>query len=74
MKNICRSQNNLISRLNKISKWAHEWKNLLNPDPSKQAMEIYFSRKQNQVSLLPLSFMIIQFNRRRTEILWPLIR
>ena len=30
-----------------ISKWAHQWKMNFNPDPSKQAEEILFSRKRN---------------------------
>ena len=35
---------------------AHQWKMLCNPDPRKQAMEVYFSRKLNQKSPLPLDF------------------
>ena len=31
--------------MNKISKWAFQWKLLFNPDPSKQAIEICFSEK-----------------------------
>ena len=50
------SQNNLNSDLKKISEWAHQWKMLFNPDPRKQATEIYFSRKLNQDSHLPLDF------------------
>ena len=50
------SQNNLNSDLKKISEWAHQWKMLFNPDPRKQAMEVYFSRKLNQNSPLPLDF------------------
>ena len=41
------SQNNLNSDLKKISEWAHQWKMLFNPDPRKQATEVYFSRKLN---------------------------
>ena len=50
------SQNNLNSDLKKVSEWAHQWKMLFNPDPRKQAMEVYFSRKLNQNSPLPLDF------------------
>ena len=42
--------------MKKISEWAHQWKMLFNPDPRKQATEVYFSRKLNQDSPLPLDF------------------
>ena len=32
-----------------ISNWAFQWKMSFNPDPSKQAQEIIFSRKKNEV-------------------------
>ena len=32
----------LNNDLNRISKWAFQWKVLFNPDPSKQALEIIF--------------------------------
>ena len=42
-------KNNLSSQVNsdlaKISKWAFQWKMLFNPDPNKQAIEVYFSNK-----------------------------
>ena len=38
------------------SEWDHQWKMLFNPDPRKQATEVYFSRKLNQDSPLPLDF------------------
>ena len=31
--------------LNKISEWAYKWKMLFNPDLTKQAQEVIFSRK-----------------------------
>ena len=37
----------LNNDLQKISEWAHQWKMSFNPDPSKQAVEVYFSRKLN---------------------------
>ena len=37
----------LNSDMLKISEWAHQWKMSFNPDPSKQAVEVYFSRKLN---------------------------
>ena len=30
----------------KISEWSHKWKKSFNPDLSKQAQEVVFSRKQ----------------------------
>ena len=35
--------------LNIIGKWAHQWKMAFNPDPNKQANEILFSCKKNDV-------------------------
>ena len=42
--------------MKKINEWAHQRKMLFNPDPRNQAMEVYFSRKLNQDSSLPLDF------------------
>ena len=39
------SANDLNSDLSKINQWAHEWKMSFNPDASKQAVEVLFSRK-----------------------------
>ena len=39
------SANLLNSDLSKIDKWALQWKMSFNPDPTKQAQEIIFSRK-----------------------------
>ena len=30
-----------------ISQWAHQWKMSFNPEPSKQAVEILFSQKED---------------------------
>ena len=35
---------NLNNDLNKIRNWAIQWKMNFNPDPSKQAQEVIFSR------------------------------
>ena len=40
----------------KISEWAHQWKMLFNPDPRKQATEVYFSKTQNQDNPLMREF------------------
>ena len=39
------SANILNDDLTLISKWAYNWKMLFNPDPSKPAQEVLFSRK-----------------------------
>ena len=49
-------QNNLNFDLKKISEWAHQWKMLFNPDPRKEATEVYFSRRLNQGSPFSLDF------------------
>ena len=40
------SANILNNDLSEISKWAYNWKMLFNPDPSKPAQEVVFSRKK----------------------------
>ena len=32
--------------LNLINRWSHKWRMTFNPDPSKQAVEVIFSRKR----------------------------
>ena len=39
------SSDNLNRDLGRISEWANQWKMSFNPDPSKQAVEVYFSHK-----------------------------
>ena len=41
------SSQELNNDLNKINEWAHQWKMSFNPDPSKQAVEVIFSRKRS---------------------------
>ena len=48
--------NELNHDLNRISKWAHQWKMSFNPDPSKQAVEMLFSQKKNKPYHPPLFF------------------
>ena len=33
-----------------ISQWAHDWRMTFNPDPQKQAVELLFSRKRNEIN------------------------
>ena len=53
---ITTSANELNNDLKKISDWAFQWKMSFNPDPSKQAQEVIFSRKLKNVSHPPLVF------------------
>ena len=46
----------LNNDLDKVSLWANKWKMSFNPDPSKQAQEVIFSRKVNKVYHPPLLF------------------
>ena len=50
------SDTQLNNDLNKISKWAFQWKMLFNPDPSKQATEICFSQKRGNENYPSLVF------------------
>ena len=40
----------------KISKWAYQWKMSFNPDVSKQAQEVIFSRKRHKLAHPPVIF------------------
>ena len=53
---ITTSANELNNDLKKVSDWAFQWKMIFNPDPSKQAQEVIFSRKLRNVSHPPLVF------------------
>ena len=50
------STKQLNDNLNKISEWAFQCKMAFNPDLSKQAQEIVFSRKTHKISHLKLNF------------------
>ena len=50
------SANELNSDLKKVSNWAFQWKMSFNPDPSKQAQEVIFSRKLKKVTHPPSVF------------------
>ena len=38
----------LNDELSRISEWAHRWKKVFNPDTTKQAQEVIFSRKNTK--------------------------
>ena len=44
------SADQLDTDLKKISDWAYKWKMIFNPDLSKQAQEVIFSRKTNKIN------------------------
>ena len=50
------SAKELNSDLEKISKWAFQWKMQFNPDPNKQANEVNFSKKNKNSSHPPVAF------------------
>ena len=50
------SANKLNNDLKKVSDCAFQWKISFNPDPSKHAQEVIFSRKLKKVSHPPLVF------------------
>ena len=51
------STSDLNNDLKQISNWAHQWKMSFNPDPTKQAQEVIFSRKK--ISLIIQKFILI---------------
>ena len=54
--NITETTSNLNNDLAIITKWAHQWKMRFNPDISKQAHEVIFSRKNLLTFHPPLTF------------------
>ena len=48
--------NNLNEDLKKINDWATQWKMSFNPEPTKQAQEVIFSRKIKKPLHIPLNF------------------
>ena len=51
-----KSQSALNNDLQVTSNWAFQWKMQFNPDPNKQAQEVYFSKKSNNEKSLPVTF------------------
>ena len=50
------SANVLNKASERLHNWAFQWKMNLNPDPTKQAQEVIFSRKIKKLPHLPLVF------------------
>ena len=50
------SESELNHDIQIISNWAFRWKMQFNPDPNKQAQEVYFSEKSNNENFLPVTF------------------
>ena len=48
VRDIAASTEELNNDLRNISKWAYQWKMIFNPDLTKQAQEVIFSRKLNK--------------------------
>ena len=53
---VTQSTNELNDALKKISNWVYQWKMSFNPDKSKQAQEVVFSRKTQRVIHPPAIF------------------
>ena len=50
------SHTNLNKDLANTTEWAFHWKMQFNPDPNKQANEVYFTRKTTSHDYLPITF------------------
>ena len=61
------SANVLNSDLSSISKWAFNWKMLFNPDPTKPAQEVLFSRKKKTQNYPTLRLNNIQVERASSQ-------
>ena len=56
VRDIAASTGELNNDLRNISKWAYQWKMIFNPDLTKQAQEVIFSRKLNKLVHPNLNF------------------
>ena len=61
------SLSDLSYNLEKINKWADQWKMTFNPDPNKQATEVLFSHKVNSDDHPKLAFNSNQFQRSSSQ-------
>ena len=53
--------------LDEIDNWTYHWKMSFNPDPSKKAQEVIFSRKVNNVLHPPLTFNNVDVGQIRSQ-------
>ena len=60
-------QIDLNEDLDKINNRAYQWKMSFNPDPSKKAQEVIFSRKVNNVLHPPLTFKNVDVGQIRSQ-------
>ena len=60
VKNPVESSQDLNHDLKLINSWEHQWKMSFNPDPSKQAVEVIFSRKKSEQYQPPIFFNNLQ--------------
>ena len=61
------SEQSLNEDLNKTNHWAFQWKMRFNPDPSKQAQEVIFSRKVQKLVYPPFRFNNIAVTQSTTQ-------
>ena len=61
------SQIDLNEDLDKINNWTYQWKMSFNPDPSKKAQEVIFSRKANNLLHPPLAFNNVDVGQIRSQ-------
>ena len=64
------SSSELYSDLAKISEWAFKWKMSFNPDPSKPAQEVIFSRKLKTVPHPSITFNNNPLSLYSTKSIW----
>ena len=60
-------QIDLNEDLDKVNNWAYQWKMSFNPDPSKKAQEVIFSRKVNNVLHPPFTFNNVDVGQIRSQ-------
>ena len=67
VQNVNTPVNHLDSDLSKIGNGAFQWKMSFNPDPSKQAQEVIFSRKIQNIIIISI---ISQSNKSLLKSIW----
>ena len=67
VENVNETTKNLNKDLENINKWAQQWKMSFNPDPTKMAQEVLFSRKKSKVIHPSLIFNGRDINRSESQ-------